>query len=987
MQTRSSNWIVFVIVLASPAGLGAQATNDAPRFENDIQPIFSQYCLTCHGKSSPQLGLDLRTAATVMRGSHNGPVIVKGSPEQSLLWQKVSSGTMPPEAYKQKLPAQQKELIRKWIASGANANEAPVPQDEKAIEQAKRFANEILPILTTKCVQCHGKAQVAGLDLRTLDSVLRGSKSSPIVVDGSSEKSVLLRRVASGSMPPKGMGTPLTDSEIQSIRAWIDSGHLATAQSIENPLTRAFTSAEAPPLSDKDRQFWSFQPPVRINPPKVHAAGRVRTPIDAFLLTKLEEKGLTFAADASDATLLRRAYFDLTGLPPTPEQIRQFEADRKPGAYERLVDRLLSSPAYGERWGRHWLDAVGYVDTSGKDFDPKTPRLAEGMWRYRDYVIRSVNEDKPWDRFLTEQIAGDEIVDWRAAKQLDSRSASLLVATGYLRNILDNTGTDITNLPAERYEALFKLVEKVSSSTLGLTVGCARCHTHKFDPISQRDYYQFLALFTSAYNPAKWIPPQDRHLYLQTAEELKEIETSNKELDMSIAELNKQIEALEQPYRDRLLANKLSSAPEQIRNDLRATLSIATDKRDAVQKYLAEKFGEQLRIDTADLEKVLAADDLRTVRNLQEKSKTLDAYKRKPDTIQALYDVGPQPAIRLLQRGSVESPGPKVEPGFLSVISAGSQAKAVRPSDAQGDTTGLRLAFAHWLTDKANPLTSRVIVNRIWQHHLGAGIVATSDNFGRTGAAPTHPELLDWLAVSFRENGWSAKWLHKTIMLSTAYRQASQPASEQIRLQASKTDPDNALLWRANIRRLEAEALRDSIMSATGKLNASLGGPPVMTMAHPDGLITVSSKESEANQMRRSVYLLARRTYPVTFLGLFDFPIIDTNCTRRVPSATPLQSLTMMNDPFVTRAAREIAENILRLSGAEPNDDKLIETAYLILFARQPLKAEIDLANQHIQKQTQLYSRANAPSPEARKLALTSLSQVLISTNEFLYVN
>ena len=485
---------------------------EAPRFEKDVLPIFKQYCFTCHGQSSPKLGLDLRSAASTLKGSYNGPVIVKGSPEQSLLFQKVSAHAMPPPVYGQKVPDSDIETMKLWIAGGAPADRQA--SGKEAAEQRARFEKEILPILNARCVQCHGQGKpMAGLDLRTASSLLNGGASGPVVAEGLSEKSLLIRKVASHSMPPPGAGQPLSEAEIRVLREWIDRGNFGDGGEMENSADRPFSPAEAPEITAKQRDFWAFRKPVAAPVPKVRAADRVRSPIDSFVLAKLESQGLSLSSAAPNLTLMRRAYFDLIGLPPTPEEIRTFVADTKPGAYERLIDRLLASPHYGERWARQWLDAVGYVDTTGKDYDAKILELAEGMWLYRDYVVKSINDDKPWDRFLSEQIAGDEMVDWRSAKHFTPQTVELLTATGYMRNILDITWDDIENLPANRFEAIFKLVEKVSSSTLGLTVGCARCHSHKFDPIPQRDYYRFLSLFTTAYNPSDWITPKKRFLW------------------------------------------------------------------------------------------------------------------------------------------------------------------------------------------------------------------------------------------------------------------------------------------------------------------------------------------------------------------------------------------------------------------------------------------------------------------------------------------
>ena len=864
----------------------------APRYEKDVLPIFTKYCFTCHGQSSPKLGLDLRTAAGALRGSHNGPVIVKGKPDESLLWKKVSSRQMPPAIYGQKIPDAEIEIVKQWI-------EADAPFD------APVHANAQVPsVMLARCASCHGeKSAAAGLRLHTVADVLKGSASGPVIVEGFSDRSLLVRRISNGTMPPKGVGAPLTESERNAIAEWIDRGDFSEIITF-NPADRPFSPLEAPPITDAQRKFWAFQKPVPAPIPSVKSKASVRTPIDSLVLAKLESKGLTFSPDAPNEKLMRRAYLDLTGLPPTRAEIDEFQKD---GDYEKLLDKLLASPRYGERWGRQWLDSAGYVDTTGKDFDPKKTEFADGMWRYRDYVINAVNSDKPWNRFLTEQIAGDELIDWREAKQHTPEINTLLAATGYMRTILDITEEDISNLPVERYEALFKLVDKVSSSTVGLTVGCARCHSHKFDPIPQRDYYRFLALFTTAYNPTDWIQPQNHHLFVLPKSQHEAIES-------------------------RLLEDQLKTIPEAIRADLKAALATPVDTRTEIQKYLFKKFNEPFQKEYAK-----------------------DQEFKKLGKIQALWDVGTPPNIRLLQRGSADAPGPKVTPGFLSILSKPNETDALKPASAQGKTSGIRLAFAEWLTNPDHPLTARVIVNRIWQGHFGTGIVATPDNFGTTGAAPSNQPLLDYLALDFVKNGWSAKRLHRQIMLSTVYRQSSRQSEK-----ANKIDPDNALLSRMNLRRLDAEAIRDSVIAAAGKLDTTAGGPPIQLEMRPDGLQVVSSKEPENAKWRRSIYLTHRRTYPMSFLGVFDYPIIDTNCSRRVPSTTPLQSLTMLNDDFVWQAAEALAKR------AENN----IDAAYLMTLSRKPTVAEQELAAGFLEK-----------------MPFKSFAQALLSSNEFLYVD
>ena len=975
--------------LLLPVQLHAQSTAGAPVFEQDVLPIFSTYCFTCHGKSSPELGMDLRTAASVLRGSHNGPVIEKGSPEDSRLFQKVSKHLMPPPAFKSVVPDRDVETIRRWIENGALSSRTEEEIPEAARRQISRFEKEIQPIFEARCTACHGgESPQSGLDLTSLAAALKGGKHGPVIAEGFSEKSVLIRQLQSRAMPPAGAGEPPTEEEIELIREWIDGGHFADYVEVETSFDRDFTEAEAPEVTVEDRQTWAFRKPVAAAVPKVENKGRVQTPIDSFILSKLEGHGLDLSPPASKQTLLRRAYFDLWGLPPTPAAAAEFLEDTRPDAYARLIDRLLNSTNYGQRWGRYWLDAVGFVDTTGKDYDVSKVELAEGMWRYRDYVIQSFHGDKPWDRFLTEQLAGDELVDWRNAEEYTPEIVEALVATGYLRTILDVTDEDLSDRPLDRYDALFALLDKVSSSALGLTLSCARCHSHKFDPIPQRDYYRFLSLFTGAYNPSAWIQPKNRLHYTVSKSEREEIESHNKTIDTAVGKLMEDVEEIREPYRERLLAKKLEELPEAIRADTKLAVETESDQRSEVQKYLIDKFGQLVEIKDEKLDTSIAGDDKESLSRLKQQVQTWDGYRRKLEQIRALWDGDGMPTIRLLQRGSVESPGPKVIPGFLSVLCGANEDCTAKPSPNRvGATTGYRLALAEWLVSPDHPLTARVVVNRTWQHHFGTGIVATPGNFGSTGSPPSHPDLLDWLAVDFMKHGWKAKRLHKMIMTSAVYQQSSRRTESRRSQRAAGEDPDNRLLWRMPLRRLEAEALRDSILAVAGRLDKTIGGPPVGLTARPDGLQVVSETAAESETTRRSVYLLARRTYPLTFLSVFDFPIIDAACSRRVPSATPLQSLTAMNSEFVIRNAREAARRAATLAGGSSEPKDVVRKTYGLLFSREPSPQEIEIALDHLKSQQRLYARANSPTDEAFAQSLENLVHMLLSSNEFLYVD
>lgn len=972
-------------LLAAALAAAAQPATQDPVFEKDVQPILSRYCLTCHGKSSPEQGVDLRTAQAVLRGGFNGAVVVKGNPEQSLLYQKLVQGKMPPPAFKSKVSDADVEEIRRWIAAGA-PSEAEVAVPEEARLQIARFEKEIQPLLRERCVACHGgTAPQADLDLRSLASVLRGSRNGPVVLEGFSEKSVIVRQLSSGVMPPEGAGEALSEREIELIRDWIDGGNFADHVDTGIPLDRDFTVAEAPPVTEKDRSHWAFRPPAAARPPRVRARDRVRTPVDSFVISRLEGEGLSLAQDASRQVLMRRAYLDLWGVPPTPAEAAEFLADTRPEAFERLLDRLLESHRYGQRWGRFWLDAAGYVDTKGKDFQADTVTLAPGMWRYRDYVISAFNQDKPWNRFLLEQLAGDEIHDWRNADQYTPRMLEGLIATGYLRTVLDATDEDISDRPADRYDTLFALIDKVSRSSLGLTLSCARCHSHKFDPIPQRDYYRFLALLTTAYNPSAWIQPKHRRLYTVSQAEKERIDAHNRTVDDELKRLRARQAEIGEPYRSSILEGKLAEVPEAIRADLRDAVGALPKDRTEVQKYLVTKLGPLVEVSDAQVLEEASAEDRRLLEGVRSDIATWKGYRNEPKQIQALWDGTGLPTIRLLQRGSVESPGPAVKPGFLSVLCpAGDDCLAAPSPNRVGDTKGYRLALAEWLTDPEHPLTARVIVNRVWQHHFGTGIVETPDNFGSNGSPPSHPELLDWLAVDFVRGGWKLKRLHKTIMLSSAYRQSSRRTNNASPERASDRDPGNRLLWRMPLRRLDAEALRDSILSVSGQLDDSLDGPPVALDARPDGM----QVEAEEGANRRSVYLTARRTWPLTFLSAFDFPSIDTTCTRRAPSSTPVQSLALMNSEFVSGNAAVAAGRILDSRvGRDADLEALARSAYGLVLSRTPTDEEILLAADHLEGQRRLHARANASEADALSRSLAGLVHMLVSSNEFLYVD
>lgn len=759
------------------------------------------------------------------------------------------------------------------------------------------FERDVRPILAAHCLKCHGeKSKKGGLDLRSAASIRVGGDSGPAINASAPEKSLLLEQITSQAMPP-GKAKKLSAAEIQVIREWI----------------RTTPAAETAPAGPR---HWAFQPPKLPVVPLVRDTTRFRTPIDRFILTRLEARGLSFSPEVDPRTLIRRATFDLLGLPPTPEETAAFvdacachaqASSKGPDPYEQLIDRLLASPHYGERWGRHWLDAAGYADTSSADNDLGIVKVHEGMWRYRDWVVRSINEDEPFDRFLTEQLAGDELVDWRSAPRFTPVIRDSLIATAFLRNAVDCSDEMELNRPIDRQEVLTRNLELLGSCVLGLTLDCARCHNHKYDPIPQADYYRLLACLTPAYNPTRWRQPKDRLL-------LDESPVALAEHRLRLARIVGQLAGTA-----RTLGGRLAGASPLFE--------------------AGQRFAGLARIPV-------------------------------------LWEDGPPPQTPILKRGSLETLGAVVQPGFLRALG---RDDFRRPTETQGPSSGRRLALAKWLTDPRHPLTARVWVNRLWQHHFGKGLVATPDNLGIRGATPTHPELLDWLATEAMAGGWKAKRLHRLIMTSTVYRQSS-------RRSADDADPGNDLLGRMPLRRLEAEAVRDAILTASGRLDRTLGGPAVPLDSRADGMVTVSAKAAvPGGSQRRSLYLTARRNYPVSLLDAFDFPVMGVNCTRRSNTATPLQSLGLLNNEFVAAQAEAFAARLLAEAGS--SIDQQIDRAFRLALGRTANSAEMRVAGEHVHTQTIRFQATGDKPDQAARRALAGFCQMLYCTNEFLYVD
>ena len=855
------------------------------------------------------------------------------------------------------------------------------------------FEDHIAPILRIYCWNCHGAGNLAGqLDLRSQPLTLHGGENGPAIVPGNAEESLLYQKVFAGEMPPaKALEDNVVYSPVRPtaehttlLKRWIDGG--AQARYTE----RGLNEDEDPPLTAADRLWWAFRSPVPSSIPQVQSADRVRTPIDAFLLRKLETEGMTFSPDGECGTLLRRLYLDLTGLPPTAEAIDEFGSDHDLSSWQRQIDLLLGSPAFGERWGRHWLDVAGYVDVVGKDNDANIINLSPGRWRYRDYVIDAFNSGMPFDRFITEQLAGDELVDWRNANEFTEEIRRSLTATGFLRQAVDSSNSKELNTADVRTLVLLDTVQIVSTGLLGLTLHCAQCHTHKFDPIRQADYYRFAAIFAPALNVQKWKSPESRFLCDVAQSEKDSIDSHNGQIDAKAAVHKQNISSLRKPFHERILATQFENIPAPLRDEVLRAVGTNPDKRTANQTDLVTRYGNFAKVAAHDVDAVLDDATHAKLAILHDEIHGLLAGKRSYGKIQAIWEFADPPQMYLFRRGDYEKPGPPVQPAVLAVADRGPMDFQILKPTPDKATSGYRLALARWMTRPEHPLLGRVFVNRVWQHYFGRGIVETPDNFGTSGEEPTHPELLDWLACEFVLSGFNVKYLHRLIVSSTAYRQrSSSAAADSESTNPQRVDPDNRLLWRMPLRRLESEIIRDRVLAASGLLNRKRGGPPVPLKPKPDGSVEIDHEElsDKSDAFRRSIYITARRNYHLTQLNVFDQPLLSHNCTRRTSSAVVLQSLNMLNGRFLLEHAGFLANRVLAEQTDPAHLTDIVNTAFRFTLAREPLDFEIRLCVAFLTNQTERHTAQegltrNSPARAAAK----HLCHMLMNTNEFLYI-
>jgi len=731
----------------------------------------------------------------------------------------------------------------------------------------------------------------------------------------------------------------------------------------------AQTRPSEPSWTSEQTNHWSFLPPKRPSVPQVERASWPHNSIDAFILQELESFGLEPTPEADRTTLIRRVTFDLTGLPPTPEEVDAFLADKSVDAYERVVDRLLGSPRYGERWSRFWLDLARFAESDGFKSDVTRPNA----WRYRDWVIRALNNDMPYDTFVRLQLAGDET---------EPGNADAFVATGFNRNWPYEDNNNIPGL--NRQLMLDDMTDTTASVFLGLTVGCARCHDHKYDAISQKDYYRFQALFAAS--AAK----DDYPLLTPVEQSMQSVIEAEHEARVDVVRTER--DQLEQPYMRELVKSKLKYIPRD------AQIAYETDPkaRTALQEDLLRRYAKEMKVPPEQLEKAMAPAIRRTWSQAGERmARLIKGAPTRPDQASGMTDTGPvAPPVHLLQKGNFANPGEVVEPGFLSVFGS---TRLERAPHQAAPTAGRRSALADWLTRPDHPLTARVMVNRLWQHHFGRGIVATPSDFGTQGIEPTHPELLDWLATEFIARGWSMKAIHRLMVTSATYMQASVPSAK-----ALKEDPDNTLFGRMPRRRLEGEAVRDALLAVSGQLESKFGGRSVFPDL-PPGIETRGGwarSASAAERNRRSVYVFVRRNLKYPLFDVFDAPDSNVTCPERNISVNAPQALMLLNSEMVVDYARHFAGRLLSECRARNEARDLVTTAYRLAYGRTPDELELKRGTTFLEEGPALTSGHGAgeptvtlPSPmpdgydPAQGATLVDYCHVLLNLNEFVFVD
>lgn len=771
------------------------------------------------------------------------------------------------------------------------------------------FEKRVRPVLVEHCYKCHSiesKKAKGGLLLDSRDAILKGGATGPALVAGDPDKSLLIRAVRHASpdllMPP---GKKLSDAQVADLAAWVKMG-------APDPRSAAVRPRYGMSL-EEGRKFWSFRPVKDPPVPPVKDTAWPRNPVDHFILARLEQAGLAPAPPADRRALIRRVTFDLTGLPPTPEEVDAFLADNSPSAFERVVDRLLASPRYGERWGRHWLDVVRYADTCGNASDYPVPQAH----LYRDWVIRAFNRDRPYDELLREQLAGDLLGG------ADADRAERVVATGYLA-IARRFGGD---RHGEHHLTIEDTIDNLGRAVLGQSLACARCHDHKFDPFTAKDYYALYGIFASTRYP------------------FPGAEVGKRQEDFVPLLPPAEVEAILRPHRE---------AVANAQAELKRLQTAQAEARKA-----PEGADKKARVQAAD-------------RAVAEAGKRLAAVQAKAPAVPTAYAVaeGKPANARVHRRGDPKSLGEEVGRRFPAVL--GGQALP-----AAAATSG-RLELARWLTDAKGPLTARVMVNRIWQHHFGKGIVQTPNDFGRQGKPPTHPELLDFLAACFVESGWSVKAMHRLILLSRTWQQASTGATRSEGL-----DPANDLLGRHTRRRLDAESIRDALLFVGGELDEARPGPHPFPPQATWGFTQHSPFAAVYETRHRSVYLMQQRLRKHPYLALFDGADPSTATGLRLPTTTPLQALFLMNDPLAHAAAAKLAGR----TAAAADEPARVDLAFRLAWGRPPAREEREDARDFLRRYRERLAALRVPAGQAEAQAWAAFGRALLSANEFVFVD
>jgi mono/diheme cytochrome c family protein len=809
----------------------------------------------------------------------------------------------------------------------------PALAESPTAEDVAFFEKDVLPILKANCFACHGseKKLQGGLKLTSRDDILKGGESGTAVDLKKPGESLILQAINYDGlmMPPKGK---LPKAQIDTLTKWVTRGLAWSDKAVAD----AVKAHGAPVVDDEARNWWAFRPVARQQVPEIsNSKSQISNPIDAFILAKLDANSLQPAPSASKETLLRRVHYTLTGLPPTPKDVAEFISDQSPNAYEKVVDRLLESRHYGEHWGRHWLDLVRYAESNSFERDNPKPFV----WRYRDYVIRSLNADKPYDQFLREQLAGDE---------LDEVTPDSIIATGYYRlGLWDDEPAD---RPLAFYDGLDDIVATTSQTMLGLTANCARCHDHKIDPFTQRDYYSLLAFF----HGIKHYGGDNEILrFIGDDAERARQAAATAEWQAKLADVRQQIAAVEDSIREKLPGGEI----DDFKFD---------GKR---REILRKKRG-----------KLISNEDYDQYESLHRRRERLE--RERPKSLEQALAIKEEARPRdtfILLRGNPQAQGDRVEPAFPSVLLA-ANAKPPELPPQRPESSGRRRVLADWIASPTNPLTARVMVNRVWQYHFGRGLVRSSSNFGYMGTPPTHPELLDWLASEFVKNGWKLKPLHRLIVTSNAFRMSSQPASD-----VSTKDPENDWLSHFALRRLTAEEVRDSILAVSGNLNLKKSEGPSVYPIIPREVLAGQSvpgrnweKSTPEDAASRSVFVHIKRSLAVPLLMAFDAADPDAPCPVRFATTQPSQALALINSTFANEQAAIFARDLQRT--ADHDVSACVRLALQRVLQRAPTDKEVARGLKFLQDNIQ---QERLTTDEA----LRRFCLLAINLNEFVYLD